>query len=405
MKPARIAPLLAMLAALTPFAIDTYLPALPAMATYFGAPISLIQASLSSYLFGFAIGQIVGGPISDRIGRRPVGLAGLATFIAASLLIVLCRDAYELLALRFVQAAGGGCLSVIATSVVRDLFEGKDSARVFALVMLMMGVAPLVAPAVGAAMTEIWGWQSIFIGLAAYATLLALLVARVLPETAHRQRILSGAPMLRTPVLHTYFNIIRHGKAAGYLLASSFSLSVLFIFLTNSSFAYMQYFGVSTTLFPLLIGANVISLMIFNRLNVPFLKRFDSPQIVLIGITLQVLAALLLLAYVVFAKPELVIIVSLVVFTIGCSGLIGPNCTSAYLAFFPDTTGSASAVIGTLRFAFSAVLGGLATGLHDGTLAPVAGIMAASSVAALVCLLCFSSKSGGPPLMQTSIQD
>lgn len=400
MRPARIAPLLAMLATLTPFAIDTYLPALPTMAVYFGAPISLIQASLSSFLIGFSIGQIIGGPISDRIGRRPVGLAGLATFIAASLLIVFCRNAHELLALRFVQATGGGCLSVIATSMVRDLYEGKESTRVFALVMLMMGVGPLVAPAVGAAMTEIWGWRSIFLGLAGYAALLALLVALVLPETAHRRRILSGEPVSHMPVFHTYFSILRHGKAAGYLMASSFSLSILFIFLTDSSFAYMQYFGVSTTLFSLLVGANVISLMIFNRLNVPFLKRFDSPQIVRIGLTLQVLAVLLLLAHVVFMKPELAVVVFLVVFAIGCSGLIGPNCTSAYLAFFPDTTGSASAVIGTMRFAFGAALGALVASLHDGTLAPMAGIMAASSILALVCLLCFSPQSDCSPHTQ-----
>ena len=166
----RLPPVLASLAALPPFAIDAYLPALPRIGEHFRADIQVIEASISTFLLGLALGQLLGAPLSDRYGRRPTALSGLAAFGLATALILVCRTAEQFLALRFLQALGGGVAVVNVGAVVGDLFDAQDSARVFNAIGAITVLAPLVAPVIGAGLLEAFGWRAVFVFLLAYGT-------------------------------------------------------------------------------------------------------------------------------------------------------------------------------------------------------------------------------------------
>ena len=162
----RLAPLLAIIVALSPFAIDTYLPAIPAMAEFFTVDIHLIELSIPIYLIGFAFGQIIGGPISDNHGRKWIGIIGLSLFFLSSFAIIYVETVQQLWIFRFIQAFGGGFGLVICAAVVRDLYDGKDAAKIFTLISLIMMIAPLIAPSIGAILLQYYSWKAIFVLLA-----------------------------------------------------------------------------------------------------------------------------------------------------------------------------------------------------------------------------------------------
>ncbi len=394
--PSKLAPLLAILVALTPFAIDAYLPAIPAMATEFGVSIHLVEASVPTFLFGFALGQLVGGPVSDNYGRKCIGMAGLGIFTVASVLIALAESAEQLLALRFVQAFGGGFAVVISSAIVRDLYDGRAAARVFSLIGLIMMGAPLIAPAVGSTLLNVSGWRMIFVLLAVYAAALVFVVLRYIPETS-QLRALRGKPRSSPrQVAKNYATIFSHPGAMGYLLCQSFIAGGMFVFLTESSFAYIEYFAVSTSVFPILFGANIITMMILNRVNVYLLRNREPEQILKFGIGLQASATLLLLLTTLLMEPRLEIFLPLIMLSMGCMGMIGPNNMACYMSWFPDISGTANAFLGTSQFALGAVMGIIVSHLHNGTLIPMTAMMFLSSFLAILALWVLSRHRPAP---------
>jgi len=384
--PRRLSFLLAIVVALTPFAVDMYLPAMPAMAHYLATGIEQVEVSLPLFLLGFALGQIVGGPVSDNYGRKPIGIAGFGLFTLASVMILYAPTVESLWVLRFVQAFGGGFGAVIAAAIVRDLYDGKDSARIFTLIGLIMMVAPLIAPAVGAVLLDFFGWKSIFVALAIYAVVQIVIIGLLLPET-QKLRLLRGHQRSSPrQVLGTYRMIITRRQSLGYLLCQAFVVATMFAFLTESSFMYIEYYGVSTSKFPILFGANIIVMMLFNRLNAKLLDRHSPRKLIWLGISVQLTSVSLLLILYLSGNLNLWSNVILIMFSIGPIGIIGPNNMSAYLHCFSRNSATANAVMGTSQFALGAAIGVLVSLLHNGTLMPLFSIMFLTTLVAAIVL-------------------
>ncbi|TLM78981.1 multidrug effflux MFS transporter [Microbulbifer harenosus] len=383
--PRWLAPCLAALVALTPFAIDTYLPAIPAMARTLGVEVAVVQHSVSSYLLGFAVGQIFGGPLSDRLGRILIGTIGLAIFIASTALILFTNNAELLVALRFCQAVGGGFATVICGAIVRDLYHGRDAARIMSMIATMMLIAPMVAPVIGATLLSFGDWHAIFIFLLVYGVLMMVLVRGILPETVSKFRRARRQRESRTTLFRNYGQIFRSPRALGFLFGQALVSGCMFIYITTAPFVFMERFGVSSANFPLMFGSCVLGLAVMMQLNIRLLKVFEPRQILLAGMTMLTLAcALLLVSTLYFGENQTLLAWMMpLVMAMGSIGIIAPNSAACYLEFFPKISGTANALYGASLFISGGLLGGLVNGIHTGTLVPIAAGMLCCAGAAL----------------------
>lgn len=369
--------LLAGLTAIAPLAIDAYLPAMPLMASEFAVSIHDIELSLSLFLAGFAVGQLTGGPLSDHFGRRRIIFIGLTLFCIASMGIVLSHTLHGLWLWRIIQAIGGGMAIVNSSAVIRDISSGRDSARYLSHMAIIMMIAPLIAPLIGMICLHLAGWHSIFIVLFVYALLIGLLLYRLLPETRIQ-------PTQTTSALRRYIEVLSHRKALAYLAAQSFTYGGLFSFITASPSVYMIYFGVSASVYPLLFGINVVMMIVVNRINVRLLNFYDPPCLLRLGQILQVISGLMMLLYIFISpEPALSIIVVGIMLFIGSQALIVSNAIASTVEFFPRSSATATAVLGSFGFLSGAVSGLLVSSLGDGSLWPMITVMTGCAVAGL----------------------
>ncbi|MBH81504.1 MAG: hypothetical protein CMQ49_13440 [Gammaproteobacteria bacterium] len=374
-------PFVSAMVGLGPFAIDTYLPALPSMAAYFQAGIVALNLTVSTYLFGFGIGQLIGGPISDQIGRKPVGLVGLALFIIATIAIMYSASALEIQILRGLQAIGGGFATVICNAMVRDAFEPAEAAKRFPMVMLVMLVAPLIAPVLGSFLMDL-GWQAIFVFLGAYALMLMLAFARV-PETV-------AAPTGRislASILPQYLEVLTtrvDGKLipARYMAAMGSVGSVMMVFITNSAFIYLEYFDVGEKWFGVFFGANVLMMMVFSAATTRLIHRVAPHRLFRFGCTLQAVAMGLLLVLSVTLDMAIWWFTPLLALCIGAAGMINPSVSGLFLAHFDRLSGSASSLMSLTVFMLGATMGVVSGLFFDGTLVPVVLTMGAAVLTA-----------------------
>lgn len=374
--------LLALLAATTPLAVDAYLPAIPEMAVFYQTDIQQVSLSVSVFLIGFALGQLIGGPCSDRVGRRPLVFIGLTGYLLTSFGIAASTQVEQLWLLRLVQAFSGGLCTVNIGAMVRDRYDGQESAKVLSMVMLIMMSAPLLAPAIGATLLKLLNWQSIFFFLAIYAGVALLISAWQLPET-HKQREASAS---WKAVLNDYWHVITHRHAIRYIIAAAFAFSTMFVFISESAYLYINYLGASSELFPFLFGANIIVMMLCNRINISLLKHYQPQQILWLGMGLQCAGTLCFLLLVLLDKTMLYTVLPLMMLSVGCLGFIGANAMSAMLSFFPNTSGTANAVLGTSEFLLGGFLGAVVSALPHNNLWPVAAGMATCAICSLSAL-------------------
>ena len=385
----QMAALLAMLVAIMPFSVDAYLPAIPAMAEALGADIHRIEQSLSTFMFGVAAGQLVGGSIADIKGRRVVALTGLVVYIASVIGLVFIRSADELLLLRMVQAFGAGMTVVVVGAIVRDNYEGNKAAQMFALIGIIMMGAPLVAPMLGAALKALGGWRLIFGFLALYAAIVWGLLYRFLAKPVHTDAI--NRSIFRT-VAARYRHVLSTRPALGFLFFQAFSFSSMFVFLTESSFVYMNLYGLSAHAYAWVFGLNIITMATFNRITAWKLKTgSDAQDILKWGILIQLAANTLMVAAVMLTgMPPLWWLVGCVMVSVGTQGLIVANTQACFMGYFKEEGGSANAVLGVCQSLIGAAVGMLTTWLHNGTPQVMAGMMLAATVCGIVLLLAFS---------------
>lgn len=378
----RLAVILGILVALGPLAIDTYLPAIPAIADFYGVAVPLVETSLSAYMIGTGFGQLIGGPLSDQLGRKPVAWTGLAMFATASILITFSTTILELNTLRFVQALGGGATVVIAAASVRDHFDGPHAARVLTMIGLVMLVAPLVAPAVGSVLLHLHNWHLIFYFLAAYAVFLAFFIYWQLPTVAPTNR---GRGFVG--VLRGYRAVLGDRRGAGFVIANGLAFACMFSFVTDSPFVYMEHFGVSEKAFPVYFGANVFTMISFNRLNVLLIHRYSPLAILWGGLLVQAAAALALFVLVLLDALSLMVAVPLIMLAVGSIALVVPNTLASLMHLFPRNSGAATGLSGSTQFFMAGAAGYIISHIHDHSLFPMTSVMIVTGVLAVLVLL------------------
>lgn len=359
---------------------DLFLPALPAMSVALGAGHGTLEFAISSYLIGFSIGQLFWGPVGDRFGRRiPVAL-GLLLFIAGSAGCALSTDAWQLIGFRVVQALGASSGVVLARAMIRDLYEGDHAARMLSTLMTIMAVAPLLGPSVGGLILAVAPWQAIFwtLVLIGFATLAAL---ATVPETLPPQR--RNTEPLST-AFAAYKDLIGNRKLLGYAAALGFLYSGVFAGIAGSSFAYIDYHGLSPQAFALVFAAGVFALMISNFVNSRLVVRVGGDRMLCIG----AIGAALTGANLAFVTGTGLggvwgLAISMWLFT-AMNGFITANAISRALADFPRRAGAVSALLGAIQYG-SGVLGSAATGfLADGTPWPMGLVIAVSGIGCLL---------------------
>ncbi|WP_458701722.1 multidrug effflux MFS transporter [Sulfurospirillum sp. 1307] len=366
--------ILAALSSIAPISIDTYIPSIPSIAEYFVVSIDKIELTLTLFLFGFATGQLFGGAISDRIGRRKTSLVGLFGFSVFSFMIIFSSSVYELWILRVIEAFFGGLIVVNANASVRDMFSGKEASRIFTIIGTISMLAPLLAPAIGSFILHFFSWKAIFVFLGSYTLVVFVLVYLNLQETF---------TYVKQNILESYKNVLTNKDAKPFILVFPIIFSGMFIFISKSAFVYIEYFKVSTDWFPLFFGADVIFVMIMARVNLRLLKKYETVSIIKFGVFMQLIIALALV--IALAHPSLTVMFILLTAHVSMLGIIFGNLTATILENFSKNAATATAVIGVLNFSVGAVVATGVSLFHDTSLSSVSiGMFTTSLLAYLL---------------------
>ncbi|MGC1331133.1 Bcr/CflA family multidrug efflux MFS transporter [Pseudomonas sp.] len=376
--------LLAILSALMAFAsisTDVYLPALPAMAQSLHANAGQVEWTISGYLIGFSLGQLLWGPIGDRYGRRlPVAL-GLLLFILGSAGCAMVDSAPMMIAWRAIQAVGACASVVLARAMVRDLYEGHRAAQMLSTLMSVMAIAPLLGPSLGGLIVKFGSWRLIFWALAGVGALTLLALQR-LPETLPVER---RNPASVLGVVRRYGQLLGNAKLLGYAGAGGFYYAGMYAYIAGTPFAYINYYHVSPQVYGLLFGGGIVGIMFANQLNAKLVKRLGSDRLLRAGTVVAALASLWLAVDASTGFAGLWgLVLPLFVF-VAAAGLIIANSIIGALNGFPEVAGAVSALIGALHYGSGIYGSGLVGALADGTPRPMAWVIAACGVGSVVC--------------------
>lgn len=372
--------LLGVLAGLTPLAIDMYLPALPAIADEFDTKVAIAQLSVSFYLVGFAVGQLFYGPLTDAFGRMPILAVSLTVFAFASFMATLVNSVEALIAMRVLQALGGAGGSVVVMAMMRDLYQREQFSRAMSFVMLVMNLAPLLAPVLGGFLLTHGGWRVIFYLLMAIAIGITLAMLFAVGETLapeKRQRL------SLKQAIGQYGNILAHRQTRMYLTIGMFNSAALFLFITGSSYVYIRYFGVPEENFGYLFGINVVMMMVLTSLNARYVARLGSHKMLRIGLWITALGGVTALVAAALGTPHIAWVIGPVILIMAPLGLVAANSTSLSLDAYGKAAGSVAAIGGALRFTSGAVAGMLLSAWHPQSPQPMLLAMAVCSVLAL----------------------
>ncbi|MDR3382626.1 Bcr/CflA family multidrug efflux MFS transporter [Cupriavidus basilensis] len=377
----RILAILSTLMAFASISTDLYLPALPAMAVALHADAGTVELTISGYLVGFSLGQLLWGPVGDRYGRRlPIGI-GLVLFILGSAGCALSTNAGMLVGWRALQAVGACASVVIARAMVRDLYSGHRAAQMMSTLMTVMAIAPLLGPSVGGQILHVASWRAIFwtlvgVGLATLAMLWAL------PETLPPER------RNRTPLrcaLADYAALLRHRRVLGYAGAGGFFYGGLYAYIAGTPFAYISYHQVSPQHYGLLFGAGIIGIMLTNQVNARLVARLGSDRLMRAGTLGAALAGMLLAVDAWTGWGGLMGLVVPLFLFVSATGLIVANSIAGALGSFPQGAGAVSALIGAIQYG-TGILGSALVGLFaDGTPWPMGWVIALMGIGSLLC--------------------
>lgn len=368
--------ILGAIGALTPLAIDMYVPAMPDIAKDLAANTGAVQLSLTAYGAGFSLGQLFHGPVSDSYGRRPVLILGVFFFAISALLSATVHSIDTLNLLRVVQGFAGAAAAVVIQAVIRDMFEREEFARVMSFITLVMTIAPLVAPMLGGHLAMWFGWRSIFWVLAAYAVIVVVTVYFKIPETLKTE---NRPPLRFKTTMSNYGKLLRNPMAVGLMLSSAFSFAGMFAFFTAGSFVYIRIFGVSPNEFAYLYGLNVIGLILLTMSNGRLVKRLGLHFMLRFGLSLQLIAGIGLLAGWIL-NWGLWGTVPFVVLYIGTISMIGSNSMALLLSSYHSMAGTAASLSGTLRFGMGAIIGAVVAALPGLAIWPMVCVMAGCSI-------------------------
>jgi DHA1 family bicyclomycin/chloramphenicol resistance-like MFS transporter len=375
--------LLGALTAMGPLAIDMYLPSLPAIGADLQASSSATQSTVAAFLAGMAIGQVIYGPASDRLGRRGPVLVGVAIFIAASVACALATSVEWLLGARFVQALGACAGAVVSRAVVRDRFDHTETARMLSLMMLIMGLAPILAPLLGGVLLAFGGWELNFWFMAAFGVVVGLAALLRLRESRSEATALQAA---RENPFQAYLALLRQPRLLGYALAGALNGATLFTYISGSPGLLMGTYGISTQVFPWLFGLNALGVIGAGQVNRLVLRRL-TPDQVLERASLAALAFAVLLALAAATGiGERWTVLPLLFLLLSSYGFMQGNTMAGALSVDPSRAGSTSALLGAASFAAGAAAAAVSGAFHDASARPMAFTMLVALAGSTVAL-------------------
>jgi DHA1 family bicyclomycin/chloramphenicol resistance-like MFS transporter len=340
---------------LMPLSIDMYLPALPVIAEQFGVPAGSAQMTLSTYILGFALGQLLYGPMADSLGRKPVVLGGTLVFAGAAAACAMAQSIDHLIVMRFFHGLAAAAASVVINALMRDIYPKEEFSRMMSFVMLVTTVAPLVAPMVGGAVLVWFSWHAIFWLLALAALLASAMIFFFIKETLpaeHRQKF-----HIRT-TLGNFASLFRHKRVLSYMLASGFSFAGMFSFLSAGPFVYIELNHVSPQHFGYYFALNVVFIFVLTMINSRFVRRVGALNMFRIGLWIQFVMAVWMVVTAFFDVGFWTLVIGIAAF-VGCISIVSSNAMAVILDEFPHMAGTASSLAGTFRFGIGAIVGAL----------------------------------------------
>lgn len=376
---ARLAALLGLLAAFGPLSIDMYLPAFPDIGASLGGGMEGVQLTLAAYFIGMALGQLLHGPLSDRLGRRRPLFAGLVIYIIASMLCAMATSMEALIALRLLQALAGCAGMVISRAVVRDVSDVLDPVRLMGRLMLVMGVAPILAPLLGGYIAAWLGWRAIFWFLALIGLVALVLCTFLLGETLPEGRRLRVSLL---EVLRSYASLLADRRFMGAALASGFAIAGMFAYIAGSPFVFITLNGVAREHYGWLFGGAAAGFIVFSQVSAGLAARLGRERLFDLTIATVAASGVGLILLTALGAPFLMQYATIFLY-VSLLGIALPLGTIITITPFPHMAGTASALVGTLQFGMGAVAAALISVLHDGTALPMALTIGLAGSAAL----------------------
>ncbi|MFD7653477.1 multidrug effflux MFS transporter [Actinosynnema sp. NPDC059797] len=375
---ARLVALLGTLCCLGPLSIDAYLPAFPEMAREFGTSESQVQLSLTTFIIGMSLGQLLVGPLSDSWGRRRPLLVGIGSYVVISLVCATAPSALAFSGLRLLQGLGVAAGFVVALAVARDRFEGLAMARFMSLLMLVNGMGPVLAPVLGGQLLRFTSWRGTFVALALIAFVLLLLLAFGLPETLPKDK---RRPANLALTLRVFGGLLADRKFLGYALASALALGSLFAYVSGASFVLQGVFGLTPQQFSYVFGANSVAIFLAGLLNTRLTGRVMPRPLLRAGLAGAAVGGVGLVVGALVGGGLATFLPPLFVLTISV-GLLMPNASTLAMARHPEAAGSASAVLGVLTFLIGGLMAPLVGAGGSGSLLPMVVVMGSAAVLA-----------------------
>jgi DHA1 family bicyclomycin/chloramphenicol resistance-like MFS transporter len=365
--------LLAMLTALGPLSMDMYLPSLPDITHVLAAPTARTQLTVSSYLIGFAVGQVVYGPLSDRYGRRPVVLAAVALYLASTLACAAARSVDPLIAARFFQGVGGSGAIVLARAIVRDLYSGVRAARELSLMGSISAFAPIVAPMIGGILQTAFGWRASFICMSIGAVVTVLVAARLLPETMRRR---PGDSVSLLSMLGGYGTVVRNRAFLVYLGVLTISYAGLFAWVSGASVVLQSVYGLSPVTFGFTFALGAGGFMTGAMIATRLVMRLGLDRTIWVGVTVLAVGGMALAAAVATSIPGIWLVAAMAVYLAGL-GLAMPQAMAGALTPFPERAGTAASLLGLVQQTVAAIVAAAIGGYLGHSAWPMTGVVLA----------------------------
>jgi DHA1 family bicyclomycin/chloramphenicol resistance-like MFS transporter len=386
----RLFVVLGSVSAIGPATMDAYLPGLPGLAEDFDVSPSAAQVTLTTYLVGLALGQLLSGPLSDVRGRRRPLIAGLTIFTAVTLVCSLAPSLWALAALRLVQGATAGVGVAIGRAIVRDLYSGAAGARYLSRLMMVIGLAPILAPIVGGQLLRFTTWRGVFVALALLGLALTVTSARLLPETLPREsRRAAGLAV----TVRTFARLLADRRFVGFVLVVGLGGGAMIGYVSGSSFVLQDVYGASPQLFGVLFGINAVFLVAGAQVNAHLLATRSPRRLLRAGLAMMVVAGLALVAIVSLPDPGLAAVTAPLTLLMLSWSFIQANALALALTDYPDVAGSAAALLGVSQYAFGAFTAPLVGLGGNDTALPMALVIAACGVGAAVAFARLASRA------------
>lgn len=372
--------ILGLLTAIGPFSIDMYLPAFPDIAKNLHTSVAQVTLSLSSFFIGISAGQLLYGPLLERFGRKKPLYIGLCIYLIASFGCAMAASVNELIVLRLLQALGGCVGMVAARAMVRDLFEVKENAKVFSMLMLVVAISPIIAPTLGGYITAVLGWRFVFAMLMIVGVIIIAGIYFLLPESKRPDRNFSLKPL---PIIKNFSGVIRHPQFYTYALTAAISAAGLYAYIGGSPHVFMEIYKVNEKQYGWIFALIAMGLIGASQVNSVLLKNYSSEQLIKVGLSCQSIIGTTTVLITLLGWNDVFITIFLIFIFLCTQGFVFPNASALSLASFGHNAGSASALMGAIQMSIGAGTSALVSILQNHTALPMTGVMACCAIAAL----------------------